>query len=1007
MTDVKSNRELYQQYTATAPKLLAHISKLLIVCRNAGISVPKGIRNIFEFTWEELITDPMVPTASNIMGLEISLGAPPVVLVEPAPVQVPVQKKPPPIVPAPAAPAPPVASTPPVRFSAAPHRHQVSPAQETLRRFQQQSIHLLTELLTLKMKAMLESVCGANPMDITRRFVEASQLLHLSAKEMAFDYLMSTTGKDGYDVGKLWKESLMNMSAMGVNSPYQLIYESATGCLSFSLSTTREVKKKGKSKNLEELTMSPTQRGAASASDIVELSDPCPEAREKLQEMCRLIYPSGNIAVCQIPTCCRGRTVTFLFNDTPSFSFLALLNAEGQGCVHYNLKARCPYVLILDEEGGTTSDLKGYVVHKWSWASKTETLLSLEYKVNEQMKLTVLGQDSIVVTFTSLQETVKVTVSATNCPHGITQDKRVRQSRRDTQPGPEAAELGVALHISAQYEADFQGSACGWEAPFPHSLSLAVAQSLPSASPQPTQRVSSVDDKVSKMTRALVDIKKRFQKTVSQFMNSILLAAGLFTIQYPVKEEAEVTQLRIKSGPYLDRSTKPTLYSEILLRSQSFRPDSSITESVKEEPRSVPMSPTRKKSFKTRARAMATLRKAREAPRSPTRWAAPPSDCPLVLRRLIRKEDTRAGCKCLVRPPQVSDVEFERFLAAPRDPNQVLVFGIISSQNPSVTAQLQWLLDTLYSHRQQGRGSPCIQCQRDPYRLLRYDLDSPLQKDPPLLVRKYGVLQGMILMFAGGKLLFGGCILNGYGYSRENLLKQIFRARQDCKMGYFLPEDYKFRGGHGPHRQGGRGADGGFAGCFMNAKGPAEVYLQQAWACVPAPARRQQPTPPTAPPGLVPILRLGSVSLTLRAWGIHPRRGTEGHAAAPHRSDSQGEQHCEVSLELGGLDAQGRGRWAAQLCKRSRERLAAEVPALKVQQEMRAVHPHPSSGLLLTSPLSTALASLPPCSISASASGVEDPDLVKKSKSGDIQGSFSSLALWDRMERDPSPEPEK
>jgi hypothetical protein len=35
----------------------------------------------------------------------------------------------------------------------------------------------------------------------------------------------------------------------------------------------------------------------------------------------------------------------------------------------------------LDEEGGITNDQKGYVVHKWSWTSRTETLLSLEYKV--------------------------------------------------------------------------------------------------------------------------------------------------------------------------------------------------------------------------------------------------------------------------------------------------------------------------------------------------------------------------------------------------------------------------------------------------------------------------------------------------------------------------------------------------------------------------------------------------------------------------------------------------
>lgn len=36
----------------------------------------------------------------------------------------------------------------------------------------------------------------------------------------------------------------MNIAAVGVNSPYQLIYEASTGCLSFSLSTGKEIKKK-------------------------------------------------------------------------------------------------------------------------------------------------------------------------------------------------------------------------------------------------------------------------------------------------------------------------------------------------------------------------------------------------------------------------------------------------------------------------------------------------------------------------------------------------------------------------------------------------------------------------------------------------------------------------------------------------------------------------------------------------------------------------------------------
>ncbi|XP_076796245.1 uncharacterized protein C3orf20 homolog [Arvicanthis niloticus] len=825
MNQVKSNRELYLQYSASAPKLLAHVSRLLIVCRNAGISIPKGIRNIFEFTWEELISDPAVPTASEIQDLVISFGTPTVVLAEVIPVQVlPTQKKQPP-------PAPP----PPLLLSATKESKNMptpsTPAQlmpngqDTLHKFQRQSIHLLTELLSLKMKAMVESAsAGANPLDITKRFVEASQLLHLNAKEMAFDCLTGTIGKNCLSAAQLGKESSMNISAMGVNTPYQLVYQTSTACLSFSLSTGKESRKKdigGKAKPVEDASPPPVRARTPPESSIVDLPDPCPEAREKLQDMCRHIeaerilwrgrnascpmilrnyrskipshlmlaskgdshhpvaagtqiaasslhqpssqhaqmgrhsqewkgpkkpiklhytfydgssfiyYPSGNIALLQIPTCCRGKPITCLFNDIPN-TFLALFNAEGLGCVYYNLKNCCPYVLVLDEEGGITNDHKGYIVHRWSWASKTETLLSLEYKVNEQMKLTVLGQDSITVTFTSMNETVTLSVSPKSCPHNVLHDKR------------------------------------------------------------PVRRISLIDEKVSKINRALAEIKKRFQKTVTQFMNSVLLAAGLFTLEYPnPKEDTEASRVKLKSGSNHDRIRKTSLYQgETLTRTHSARQDSIIEEALKEDSIPISLVRVRKKSSKVQIKVL-PRGKPREM-RSPTRWAASPSDCPLVLRRLIRKEDIRAGCKCIVKAPLVSDLELERFLSAPRDPNQVLVFGIMSSQDPTLTAQLQWLMDTLYSHRQQGRSSPCIQCQHDPYRLLRYDLDSPLQKDPPLMVKKFAVIHGMVLMFAGGKLLFGGCVLNGYGFSKQNLLKQIFRARQDCKMGYFLPDNYKF-----------------------------------------------------------------------------------------------------------------------------------------------------------------------------------------------------------------------
>ncbi|XP_069907152.1 uncharacterized protein C3orf20 [Oryctolagus cuniculus] len=827
MSDFKSNQEVYQHYTATAPRLLAHVSRLLIHCRKEGIAVPKGIRNIFEFTWEELITDPTVPTPSNILGLEVSFGPPPVVLVEPIPVPVVTPKKPPPRTLPPILPV--VTAAVKHSISSPSQAHPRPSIQETLDKFHQQSIHVLTELLTLKMKVMEESASvGANPLDIPRRFVEASQLLHLNAKEMAFNYMIGIVKRGGYSKGQMGKESPMNFSTIGVNSPYQLTYQPSTACLSFCLSTGKETKKKiGKSKSVKDIFTSLPQ-GAAASPDSVEFRDPCPEAREKLQELCCHIeaeraswkgrnicyptivrnygakipsqpvstpkldsqvpnshhlqasgahtaspaphqpsphraqcrrnpqkqkvpkkpiklhytfydgssfvyYPSGNIAVCQIPTCCRERTITYLYNDVPH-SFLALFIADSQGYVHYNAKTRCPYVLVLDEEGGTTTDHKGYIVHKWSWSSKTETLFSLQYKVNEQLKLTVLGKDCITVTFTSLNETVTLTVSSKNCPHRPLHSKR------------------------------------------------------------PSRRISVMEDKISKMSRALAELKKWFQKTLTLLMNSILLAADLLTIDYPpVMKEVEFTRFRLKSGSLPEWSPKLSLYGgKLISPPQSAQRESSLDEPLKEASEPAPVKSVKKKIIKAQSKAKVTARGKTKEVRTSTRWVASPSDCPLVLRKLLRKEDARAGCKCIAKVPLVSDLELERFLSVPRDPSQVLVIGILSNQNPSSTAQLKWLLDTLYRHQQRGRASPCLQCRHDPYRLLQYDLDSPLQEVPPLLVKKHAVVQGMVLMFSGGKLLFGGHVFNGYGLSKQNLLKQITRTQQDGKMGYFLPDNYKF-----------------------------------------------------------------------------------------------------------------------------------------------------------------------------------------------------------------------
>ncbi|XP_007500331.2 uncharacterized protein C3orf20 homolog isoform X1 [Monodelphis domestica] len=787
----KSNTELYHRYKELAPKLLDEISKLLITCRSLGIVMPRGIKNIFEFTWEELIMEPPSPTSSKIAGLDVLFGStsPNMDLsLSPGLSRKPMAKNSP--------------------YPSPSYIQPISNSQQTLHKFQKKSIYLLSELLALKLKMMIESSSVSSHMDLSRHLTESNQLLRFKAKEMILESMLDTVGLGKGGGGN----PLQVYTAIGVNCPYQLTYQSSNACLSFSLSGAKE-KRETPSKN-KIITAEESNGkilGSSAPSELFIPNDPCIQAREKLQAMCRMIeaernswkgrrysfpivlhnyidkrsnfhpsspfkkdsktalnaterapypighhsqsletkwkrafrfhysfydgttfvfYPSGHVAVSQIPTCCKGRYTTCIFNDTSNFPIIGLFTAEGHGSVNYNLKNRCPCMFMMNHEGGSIKDSSGHTVHKWNWTSKKRTLLSLEYKMNEQIKLRVFGQDCITLTFSDLNESVSLVISPTDCPHGVPREKRY----------------------------SFR---------------------------------SSTEERTSKMIRALVEIKKRFQKTVTQFMNSVLLLAGLLTIDYPLKDEIELGRFRKKSPSHIQWIQKSA--SESLSHTHSTVHTSSA-DSFRDDSSSGILSTLQRKSIRSLSRGPVRSKSATMAELRPSNaWAIALADCPLMLRKFLLKEDTSLGCRCLVKIPIVSDLEFEQFISAPRSPDQILVVGVMTSQNPTKASHLEWTLDRLYLHNQYGRPSPCIQCRHDPYRLLRYDINGILRKDPPLLVQKYAVMPGMILMFSGGKLLFGGSVFNGYGScSKKNLLKQIFWAHQHSKMGYFLPENFKF-----------------------------------------------------------------------------------------------------------------------------------------------------------------------------------------------------------------------
>ncbi|XP_039402709.1 uncharacterized protein C3orf20 homolog isoform X3 [Mauremys reevesii] len=767
MSAKRSDAKLYEKFKVIAPEMLAQIIQVLALCHKLDIHVPQGVKNLFEFTWEELtitterkvIIGEYCPVVHLVRTMESSFSS--------TPCKSHTGRK----------------SIPKSTVSEPSYLSPSAENQQILLKFQRRSVHLLSELLKLKMKVMIDSVTGCSSDEVARKFLEAGQLLCPKNQEEAAELMAQAPRK---------RVSHGSCKPIPISSTIQLIRQVSVSCLTFSLAS--------KESKLPKAPGSPKFKPMQEAINVDHQHDPCPEARQKLREMCRhieeekaamkakghtkplivrnyatvlgspsissrkggqmvplpterkpkppklyfafpdgtefIFYPTGNIAACQFPMCCVGKTITLLFNNAPSLALLASFIADYQACVRYSFKASCSLALMMDLEGGAVRDRDGYLTHKWSWASKTQTLHSLEFQINEQLKLKILA------------------------------------------------------------------------------------------------KASDSEKKEQQLERALEEIKKRFQKTVKQFINAILIASGMIPIEYPILEGAKYVKFKRKE-PSSQAWAKRVKEERAPIASETKRPQKPPSRPID---RRIPPKPSRRPVDQRKPSShLDTMTQPKPAPRVKTvsgagacparTWASSIADCPVVLRRLLSKQDAALGCKCVVKIPFVTDLEFDKFISAPRKSDQVLVIFVLSSQNPSYSPFLEWMLQSLYMEKQHGRPSPCVQtgliikpskfhstvtvkwyssvraqiqhiyCRCDPYRLLRYDMDSVTRRKPPLpplLVRKHAVTPGMVLMYAGGKLLFGGCVFNGYGCSKKDLLKQIGQARLDCKMGHFLPESFKF-----------------------------------------------------------------------------------------------------------------------------------------------------------------------------------------------------------------------
>ncbi|XP_062825853.1 uncharacterized protein C3orf20 homolog isoform X1 [Anolis carolinensis] len=747
----------YEQVKAKAPRILAEMVQMLLTWQKMGFHVPRGVRNIFEFTWDDLMVS---PPRKSFTGLYC-----PVVKFLPfdeadfsSTATSRAQK-----------PTPTASMLKP---------NYVTPSfenQQILLKFQKRSVHLLTELLKMKMRIMIDAIAGPSSEEIARRLLEAGRQLRPKNEEEANEIISKEPRKKGRGMGPA-------LPVVQISSTTQLVQQMSVSCLCFSLSL-----KDSKQPKISGLLKGKNGSAVHEKDSFMEKCDPCPPAREKLREICKHIeeektvaiakghtrplilrnymtvhkspshamkraslsqiaaeirrskakkmyfalpdgsitmyYPSGCIAVCQFPTCCVARTITVLFQDAPIHDLLGIFMPPAHTCISYSFKSSCSIALLMDREGGSVRDKDGFLTHHWSWYSKNQVLQSVDFQLNEQLKLKILGLNSITLSFTSLSECINISLTRPGCTH--------------------------------------------------------VTKQLPLRNPES-------EDKEGHWIRSLLELKRRFDKRVKQFINGVLMVSGICCIDYPLEfSTAKQVKFMVRESPIYAWSRKLKEETRGSVAEVKVKRDSKAVFS-----RSLLTYQLVKEKQKPGLRALMTSPE--DAAPSQETWASSLTDCPLALRKILAKETDGICCKCVVKIPLITDVELEKFINAPRDPHQVLVICILSLQNHSYSPFFEWSIENIYVQKQHGRPSPCIQSKHDPFRFLRYDLESPLNKKPPILVEKHAVVPGMIVMYAGGKLLFGSNIFNGYNYSKRDLLKQIEQVCSACKMGHFLPPNFKF-----------------------------------------------------------------------------------------------------------------------------------------------------------------------------------------------------------------------
>ncbi|CAL1534535.1 unnamed protein product [Lymnaea stagnalis] len=527
---------------------------------------------------------------------------------------------------------------------------------------------------------------------------------------------------------------------------------------------------------------------------------------------------------------------TIVYDDDVAMTMLALFTPSGQGvCYHTNGIVR----FLSTIKGGHLANKDGKVIRHWKWPQAQVKLTTpVQFQMNQCLGLRCVAENYIVILFSCQKESARFFVNVTP---GIKEKKsdennrlltnftftskaaknilrmyapkKSKSKRKKEKLSKQLAELVKAVDIQDKLLYDLEADKDlarlqrkarnlidDWLEHYRVTIGL-KSPTLVQLNESPSK--SRLGAYSAKVTEGREDRKTTFGFTVRDSVISARIpsAPSGATMFKPRETIAEDSQAIPNSNPTV-RFDQNLLKPEVeIVGSEEDGETKLLTSGAGEKFNQVMQNVLRSKS--------ADSRKKSGAPRQQTAVSLPDKEslpanislCPVAL-HMQMASDPRPHCRCSRHSiPYISDLEYDKYITEGAPSNQLQIIVIVSSLYPQGN-HTEDMLNEIYQNQNRNRTRPCLQCRGDPFRLLKYDINTATEGSDhtqPLLLTRHNVVPGMFLIYAEGHLLFCDHIFNGYGNARKDFQKQVLKSKLDFTHGLSLPRDFRFSPTQGPH----------------------------------------------------------------------------------------------------------------------------------------------------------------------------------------------------------------